>query len=205
MTDDSIDTGYDTAAAPGQLHADKYNDPRARITTRGMLLAVAVLLLGIIGAAASIYGRRTRLEQSTRFWGQETITALQLAERMELLPRGATQFEPVELTATPGLGHLRRTLLDERSFDWQSQSTGGVSEKCEKQSGDALECVQLRLTDPTAHRVGVIEIDLDLAGGWVGPSDGSRRVQTTQWVRPKLRNFLTTIVNVEQMRSDLRE
>jgi hypothetical protein len=61
------------------------------------------------------------------------------------------------------------------------------------------------LTDPSAHRVGTIEIDLDFTTGWVGPSDGSRRVQATQWVQPKLRNYLATIINVEQLRYDLRK
>jgi len=205
MTDNSIDPQYDSTVKPAELHADKYNDPRAKITARGIWLGVGVLLLGMIGAAVSVYGRRTRLEESTRFWGAETITALQLAERMELLPRGSSRFEPVELTATPGLGHLRRTLLDQRSFNWESESPGSVAEKCEQNVTDELTCVQLRLTDPTAHRVGVIEIDLDLVGGWVGPSDGSRRVRMTDWVRPKLRNFLSTIVNVQQLRYDVRE
>lgn len=213
MTDDSIDprdneTPQRTDASPNPQsdpHADKYNDPRAKITRRGILLGLAVFVLGVIGAAASIYFRRTQLGETTRFWGQETITVLQLAERMQLLPRGASDFEPVELTATPGLGHLRRALLDERNFDWQTEDNTSVAENCSTKASEAPQCVQIRLTDPTAHRVGTIEIDIDLAGGWVGPSDGSRRVQATTWVQPKLRNYLATIMNVEQKRYDMRE
>jgi len=205
MRDTSIDPCDDANASGAGAHADKYNDPRAKITPRGVLLCIGVLILGILGAAASIYARRTQLEQTTRFWGQETITALQLAERMQLLPRGASDFEPVELTGTPGLGHLRRALLDERSFDWQTEVGRSALENCGKQTSDPPQCVQLRLTDPTAHRVGTIEIDMDLAGGWIGPSDGSRRVQATEWVQPKLRNFLATIISVEQKRYDLRD
>lgn len=209
MTDDSIDpcdteTLQPISASPDP-HADKYNDPRARITRRGILMGFAVILLGIIGAAASIYLRRTRLEETTRFWGQETITALQLAERMQLLPRGGSDFEPVELTATPGLGHLRRALLDERHFDWQTEQAASVAESCAMKDPTDPPCVQIRLTDPTAHRVGTIEIDIDLAEGWVGPSDGSRRVQATTWVRPKLRNYLSTIMTVQQQRYDMRD
>lgn len=213
MTDDSIDpydneTPRQTDASrvqPSDPHADKYNDPRARITRRGILMGLAVLVLGIIGAAASIYFRRTRLGETTRFWGQETITALQLAERMQLLPLVAGDFEPVELTATPGLGHLRRALLDERNFDWQTEETASVAGDCSKRTTDGPPCVQIRLTDPTAHRVGTIEIDIDLAEGWVGPSDGSRRVRATTWVQPKLRNYLATIMTVQQQRYDHRE
>jgi hypothetical protein len=111
----------------------------------------------------------------------------------------------VELTATPGLGHLRRALLDERNFDWQTEDTASVAENCSETVSDVPQCVQIRLSDPTAHRVGTIEIDIDLAGGWVGPSDGSRRVQATTWVQPKLRNYLATIMTVQQKRYDLRE
>ena len=215
MNDESIDPGENTNQNAENLaqdidvrdpHSDKYNDPRAAITPRGIWIGVGVVILGMIGAAGSIYARKTRLEQTTRFWGAETITALQLAERIELRPIGSSDFQPVELTATPGLGHLRKALLDERSFDWESESSGSAAEMCRQPiDGGSPNCVQIRLTDPTADRVGTIEIDLDLAGGWVGPSDGSRRVRTTDWVQPKLRNYFGTIINVEQLRYDLRD
>lgn len=191
--------------APQDQHADKYNDPRARITTRGVVIIVAVGLLGIVGAAASIYGRRTRLEQTTRFWGPETITALQLAERIELRPRGSAQFEPVELSGTPGLGHLRRILLDERNYDWTSESAkAALSDRGDK-SNDEPPCLQLRLTDPTGKRVGTIEIDLDLADGWIGPSDGSKRIRASERVQTKLKNYFETIIRVEKLRYDVRD
>lgn len=209
MNDQSSDPVENPAAdgrSAADPHADKYNDPRAKITSRGIWIGFAVVVFGILGAAGSIYARKTRLEQTTRFWGEETITALQLAERIELRPRGSSDFRPVELTATPGLGHLRRALLDERSFDWETESSDAASDMCQPPKPDEPpNCVQLRLTDPTAHRVGTIEIDLDLATGWVGPSDGSRRVQATEWVQPKLRNYFATIINVEQLRYDLRD
>lgn len=204
----------DQAAA--EKHADKYNDPRAAITRRGVWMGVAVVILGIIGSFSSIYARRTGLTETTRFWGQETITAFQLAERMEMLPRGDADFPVVELTATPGLGHLRHALLEETHFDWSTETASSVAELCGVQSSPEPEklssnkkptphCIQLRLTDPTAHRVGTIEIDIDLVGGWVGPSDGSRRVQAAEWVRPKLRNYFSTIMNVQQQSYDFRD
>ena len=189
----------------GVLHADKYNDPRVKITPRGIAMAIGVLLLGILGAAASIYARRTHLEQTTRFWGQETITALQLAERIELRPRGAADFPTVDLTATPGLGHLRRLLLDERNYDWSSESVGPALENCSKTKTDQPQCVQLRLTDPTGNRVGTIEIDLDLIGGWIGPSDGTRRIRASQRVQPKLASYFSTIITFEQKSYDFRD
>ena len=186
-------------------HYDKYHDPRVKITKRGVLLGFGVLVLGILGAAGSIYARKTRLEQTTRFWGQETILALQLAEKIQLRANGENDFEPVDLTGTPSLGHLRHALLDERSFDWNTERSGAVAEMCQKPTeGQRISCVRIRLTDPTAKRIGEIDIDLDLVGGWIGPANGSRRVQATKWVRPKLKKYFETIVNVQRLRSDLR-
>ena len=147
----------------------------------------------------------------------------------------------MELTTTPGLGHLRRALLDERNFKWQTTEATPVAEQWsnsetndtakpgrttkpdESETADAQPAgdnatadaaaerkkhgprsVQLRLTDPTANRVGTIEIDLDLDGGWVGPSGESKRVQTTDYVRPKLRNYFKTVVNFQEKRYDDR-
>lgn len=229
-------------------HPDKYNDPRARITGRGILMGVAVVIVAAITAGFSIYARKTPLVETTKFWGPETITALQLAERIQLLPRGDETFPPVELTTTPGLGHLRRALLDERNFKWETTENTTVSadwaSSAESSSAEFLSenlppadmpkgdlpqadisdgavavdsdrakaerkkhgprSVQLRLTDPTGKRVGTIEIDLDLETGWVGPSDGGKRVQTTDYVRPKLRNYFKTVVNFQQKRYDDR-
>lgn len=218
--DDSRGEGSPPAIAD---HADKYNDPRAKITPRGVWMGVAVIILGIVGAFGSIYARKTKLGESTRFWGEDTITALQLGERIELLPAGGSDFPPVELTATPGLGHLRRALLDERNYQWDTETNRPALENCRKPNADQkpnadlhpnadlaepegfTHCIRLRLTDPTAHRFDTVEIDIDLGGGWIGPSDGSRRVQATPHVQPKLRNYIGTIVNVEQLRYDLRD
>lgn len=187
------------------LHADKYNDPRAKITRRGVMIGLGVTLFGILGAAGSIYARRTHLDETTRFWGDETILALQLAERMQLMVPNDSDFKTVELTGTPGLAHLRHTLLESTHFDWATETEASVAELCGKQDSELPQCVQIRLTDPNGNRVGAIEIDIDLKNGWVGPSDGSRRVQATEWVQPKLRNYIATLLNVRQTRSDLRD
>ena len=194
------------ASSGADLHLDKYSDPRAKITRSGVLLGIGVVILGICGAGLSIYARKTRLEQTTKFWGPETITALQLAEKIELRSIGSSSFDPVDLSGTPSLGHLRHALLDDRGFDWNTESSGAASDMCQKPSEEgAIGCVRLRLTDPTAKRIGTIDLDLDLVGGWVGPSDGSKRVQATEWVRPKLSNYFQMIVNVERLRYDQRE
>ncbi len=200
-SDDSLD-----ASCEPDLHLDKYSDPRAKITRSGVLIGLCVVILGICGAGLSIYARKTKLEQTTKFWGRQTITALQLAEKIELRPIGSSNFEPVDLSGTPSLGHLRHALLDDRGFDWNTESSGAAADMCRKPLEEgAVSCVRLRLTDPTAKRIGTIDLDLDLVGGWVGPSDGSKRVQATEWVRPKLTNYFQMIVNVQRLRYDQRE
>ncbi len=195
------------------LHADKYNDPRAKITARGIWLGVGVLLFGIVGAAGSIYQRKTKLEKSRQFWGDETILALQLAERMRMESVSGKTFDPVELTATPGLGHLRHALLDERSYLWQSADDQPMASCCGSDTADVQPetkekpkaCVRLVLTDPTAHRFEPVRLIVDLDDGWVGPEDDNRRVQTTRRVRPALAKFLSMLINVQQKRYDFRD
>ena len=212
MNNQSIETAKSEPATPEPPSTDahrydlqKRNDPRAKVTGRGVAIGVAVAILAVLGAWASIHARKTQLGETTRFWGPDTITALQLGERMEIRPRGSSTFEPVDLTATPGLGHLRRALLDERHFDWTTESDAPAIEMCAEEDTESPLCLQVRITDPTGHRFEPVEIDLALAGGWVGPSDGSKRVQTTQWVQPKLKNWFKTVMNVQQKRYDLRD
>jgi len=190
---------------PTSDHADKYNDPRVSITRRGILIALAIGIFGVAGSCLSILGRRTQKVKTTEFWGESSITAFQLGERMILLPRGNETFEPVELSGTPGLGHLRRLLLDERNYDWSSVSTGQALGDCGEPVPKKPRCVQLRFTDPTAHRFDSLEVDIDLQTGWLGPSDGSKRIKLLDRTKPKLAKYFETTITVEQLRSDFRK
>lgn len=208
MTDSSSDTSdilptVGSASNPidADRHADKYDDPRVNITRRGILIAVVVALLGVLGSIGSIYARRTRLEQTTQFWGDETIMALQLAERIHLRTGDFTEENSVELSGMPGLGHLRRALLDERNYLWESVESSSIEKFC---SGDETRCVQLELSDPNAKRFEPLGINLDLESGWLGPAGGSQRVQINDRVRTALKHFLDTVATFEQKRYDLR-
>ena len=131
-------------------HADKYNDPRARITKRGLMLGLVVIFLGVVGSGLSIWARRTKLEKTTPFWGPQAIEALQLAEEVELisvLGSANETAEPVRLSGMPGLGHLRHTLLDDRSYAWESVREQPIHERFETET-----CMMLRLTDPSENR-----------------------------------------------------
>ena len=199
MTDDFSDTSEEAAAEP---HADKYNDPRAKITGRGLVLVVLVIVFGIVGAAGSIYARRTKLEKTTEFWGQDTITAFQLGERLRMVSISGRFFDPVELTGTPGLGHLRKLLLDERNYDWGSVRQAGMQQQCDQP--DSF-CVQIQITDPTAGRFDPVEISIDLSTGWLGEGDSSQSVQIADRKQNALRKFLEQLINVQQLRYDHRE
>ncbi len=199
MSDKSSDPP--DAANPDQ-HADKYNDPRAKITGRGLLLGLLVVVLGIVGAAGSIYARRTRLEKTTEYWGSDTILALQLGEKIEMLSLSGRTFEPVDLTRTPGLGHLRHLLLDERSYDWSTISDQPIDQRCERAESF---CVQLRITDPTAHRFAPVELTIDLNHGWLGYSKGSTSILIAERKRNALKKFLEQLITYQQRRYDQRE
>ncbi|MEM6980360.1 MAG: hypothetical protein AAF539_11905 [Planctomycetota bacterium] len=200
-------------------HADKYNDPRVRVTWQGIATLVAIVIGGAIFALLSVQARRTRLTLSTKFWGSTTITAIQLGDEVTLIDRSTQPANEIELTAMPGLGHLRRALLDERHYEWQTNVNSGVGDLCDSNddTSDLIDdsdanpasdaeasCVSLRFADPTLSRFPATTIDLHLDSGFVGPADGSRRVQMNERVRPALQHQLTLLLNFQQRRADDR-
>ncbi|MEM9588391.1 MAG: hypothetical protein AAGA03_13995 [Planctomycetota bacterium] len=189
-------------ATADTVHADKYNDPRVQFRWRWVAVAAVVLLFAAATAVLSIYARRTPLEKSTEFWGPETITALQLADKVELHPGEGQEFEPVELTGTPGLGHLRHALLNERHYLWDTRVDGPIADQLAADQ-DQMN-VTLQFADPHGKRVPITRIDLELNSGWVGPEDGSRSVRVNDRVQPALRHQLKLMMSVTQKTYDRR-
>lgn len=196
----SSEVAIETAADP---HADKYNDPRAHFGARAWLGMVAILIGGAIFAGSSIYMRRTRLVETTKFWGEPTITAIQLGDHVMLLPREGSDFKPVELTAFPGLGHLRKALLDERHYQWSTKTDSGMDDFC--QSNEDAKCVRLEFSDPTLKRFETARVDIELTHGVVGPADQSQRVMVIDRVRPALKHQIGLLMRVEQKSYDERQ
>lgn len=164
-------------------------------------MGVAWTFVAIVVALASVYARRTSLGRTTDFFGPDTITALQLADRVELLSESGPFFEPVDLTGTPGLGHLRRALLDDRHYLWETESAQPVSEACPAESSI---CVRLRFADPVGQRVPVTELELELREGWVGPAGMGKRVRFNQRVQPAIRHQLQMMSGVSREHYDQR-
>ncbi len=184
-------------------HSDKYSDPRARITRRGVLIGLGVAVAATAGAALSIWSRRTRLEKSTAFWGPDVILAFQLAEEVELL--STPDSDPVRLSGMPGLGHLRHVLLDERSYRWESETEGSIRDHLEQSPPKKGSVMTLQFRDPTASRFPDTRIVINLDDGWVGDESASRRVQLNERFRKAMPNYLRQIKDYEPIRSENRE
>ncbi|WDQ15838.1 hypothetical protein [Rhodopirellula sp. P2] len=204
-------------------HADKYNDPRV-VVTRGQIGAlVAIVVVGAIVAVLSIAARRTKLVKTTEFWGPEVITAIQLGDHVELIPGPGANFKQVELTAFPGLGHLRKALLEQTHYQWETVKPLSVESlvtaAADIDPDQAVEAsavgtdeeaaqpivVRLEFSDPHYKRVPPASIDLELASGTIGPADGSKRVMVTDRVRPALRHQLGLLMKVSELRYGQRK
>ncbi len=164
------------------------------------------MLLGVVVAFASIYARRTRLGKTTEFWGSDTIRALQYSPRVLLKPElrkerpeDLSALEVVDLTGTPGLGHLRRALLDERHYDWNTRTSQSVASL----AGDDAKLAELEFSDPRGF-FPTATIQLELNAGWAGLADHADRVKFTDRVRPAVRHFLQTVSNAQQAHYDQR-
>lgn len=189
--------------------------PKIPITRRAVLAGVAIMILGVIGAVASIYARRTRLELTTEFWGPDAILAMQVSPqvtlRLEAVGAQANQeSKDIDLTGTPGLGHLRHALLDQRHYDWQTRTDSPV----ESLRDEKTRMATLTFSDPL-EKFPTATIELELIGGWVGPpvsgqpselgQSGGQRVQLITRAQPAVRHFLTIISNAKQNHYDNRK
>ena len=177
--------------------------PKVPVTGRAVAMGVAIFLVAIVVAASSIYFRRTQLELTTRFWGSDTIRAMQLAPIVTLKFDSDGERSPVDLTGTPGLGHLRHALLEQKHYLWSTE----VAESVESLKTPEAKFATLVFSDPREDkeiRVPSATVRLELQGGWVGTSDGSKRVQLIERAAPAVRHFLTMLRNAQQNRSDFR-
>lgn len=186
------------------VHADKYNDPRVRVTWKLYFILLLIMIGAIAFALASVAARRTQLGETTAFWGAETIRAIQLGDHVMLYPVKGVDFEPVELTAFPGLGHLRRALLDERHYDWDTSGEQSIAARLA--SDTPREHVRLEFSDPTLKRFATAKIELELNTGMVGTSGAelAKSVQVKERVQTALKHQIGLLMKVHEQRYDNR-
>ncbi len=187
---------------------------------------LVVIAFGGVAAVASVYFRRTQTEKTTEFWGPAGITAFQLAPMVKLEILDGKEPGEVDLTGMPGLGHLRHALLEQRHYEWETESaesmearTATTSSQAAQAEGEPAESAaekpllaELTFWDPRKPTelppdmpvIQTTTVLLELNEGWVGPSAGQRSVRLNERSRPAVRHFLTTMRNVKQARYDDR-
>lgn len=178
--------------------------PKIPITRRAVLAGVAIAILGVLGAVGSIYARRTQLEKTTVFLGADAILAIQIlpSVTLQLEPLGqvdGTEAKTIDLTGTPGLGHLRHALLDERHYDWQSRTESSVQSLRTPETRFAT----LTFSDPKG-KFTPATLNIELTQGWVSRTGETDRVQLIERAQPAVRHFLTVISNAKQAHYDNR-
>ena len=222
------------AGPPAAAQADALLQPRETVspgvTRRGVLIGVLIGVAAIVVALASVYVRRTRLEQSTQFWGRPVIRALQSSAhvRMRLLPERPLVWPAqdggqwVDLSDLPGVAHLRHALLDDRHYRWETLQQVPVDVAVQRAAQAAASEDGTGGVDPTQWVV--LELDgtppgvenepegeirpatllIELGQGWVCLAEGERCVRLTRRARPAVRHFLLTANNIKPLRYDDR-
>ncbi|HBJ35826.1 MAG TPA: hypothetical protein DDZ51_13980 [Planctomycetaceae bacterium] len=193
-----------TASSTKPLPEGWVDHPKIPITRRAVLAGVAIMILGVIGAVASIYARRTQLEKTMAFLGADAILAIQIlpSVTLQLEPLGqvdGAQAKTIDLTGTPGLGHLRHALLDERHYDWQSRTDSSVQTLRSPETRFAT----VTFSDPKDH-FAPATLNIELSQGWVSRAGADDRVRLIERAQPAVRHFLTVISNAKQAHYDNR-
>ncbi len=109
-------------------------------------------------------------------------------------------LDAIELSGTPGLGMLRRGLLDERHYLWETLREGSI----EDITDENREFVVLYFSDdpqfrpPENARAEVVptRVMLELSQGWVEIPGQRTMVRLTDRARPAIRNFIVTRKNI---------
>lgn len=167
-----------------------------------VLYAAGVLVFAVTTASLSVILRRTQSEQTTKLLGKDAIFALQYGKSLHLrLPSGSPLINPqrgqqwmqadgsqrTDLTDTPGLGHFRHALLDDRHYEWETRQQVPADQLAIEQP----VWVVVEIEGPP-EEVQPTEIQIELSAGWVGLASGTEYVRVTDRVRPALKNFVET-------------
>jgi hypothetical protein len=94
----------------------------------GKVLIFGVILLGLAAAGAGWWFRFSMTHQAVAFWGPQGAMLIRDAPiatlRSDTTSRDAEGTDeadvPRDISAAPGLTHLRTALLEDSSYDWKS-------------------------------------------------------------------------------------
>ncbi len=83
----------------------------------GKRLILGVLVIGLAAAAASWWFRYSATHRAAQFWGPQAATLIRDAPHVTLRS-DSTDDDALDISAAPGLTHLRTALLEDGSYDW---------------------------------------------------------------------------------------
>jgi len=145
----------------------------------GTWLVVGLLLLGLVAASTGVWFQRHQTRRCLEFYGPAAARRISVAPVVELLivqpgagPGRLACRTRIDASKAPGLVHLRRGLVEDANFAWQSIATSGSSEaRLPSEVWDAA----LVFTEPASDAAGnagrsgggqtTLVIDIDPAGG----------------------------------------
>lgn len=132
--------------------------------TRGTLLVVGLLGLAVALGAFALWFQWRQTQGCLRFFGPEVARAIQAAPRVELWTLSAPGGRPsagdvLDVSRAPGLVHLRRGLIEDVNYRWDSAPMSPLPP-------DAWEQAIAFFPDATGDPAAVLAVDLD-DGGWL--------------------------------------
>ncbi len=92
----------------------------------GKLVVSSIVTIAILLAGASWWFRYNATHRAVEFWGADVASRIRDAKKVSLtqVSRDSQGFKLVSYTrdvsAAPGLTHLRTALLEDKSFEWPS-------------------------------------------------------------------------------------
>ena len=209
-----------TANSPANLYSQSSQSELAHLgdtraprlfTKKGLLIAFGILVFAIAMTVGSIYVRRTPLEKTTAFFGPDVIKAIQLGEQLRIvIPPDSPMVnaeaplaiiredgsQTANLSGSPGLGHFRHALLNERHYQWDTIAQGPADKLGIENPEYVYVELEGRPTDarplPVPIEIVPTRLVLELTQGWVSLDGGQQSVKVTQRVRTGLHNFIDT-------------
>jgi hypothetical protein len=101
------------------------------VKSRGRILVIGLLGLGLAAALAAVWQQHRQSRQALGYWGVDVVELIAKAERVKLVRLEDAQSSKlsskpeiersreINLGHAPGLVHFRHSLLEDINFDWE--------------------------------------------------------------------------------------